>query len=75
MVERGWTRLIRHDSRGHRSRGVQSEGAIPEEVPMVLERPRRRRLVFPLSSETESLEGHVEDGEGNDRDGASEPGA
>ena len=38
-------------------------------------RPRRRRLVlFHLSSETESLESHVDDGDGDDRDGASEAG-
>ena len=42
----------------------------PEEVPMALERPRRRRLVFPLSSETVNLEGHVDNGDGDYRDGA-----
>ena len=30
---------------------------------MALVRPRWRRLVFPLSSEIENLEGHVDDGD------------
>ena len=50
---------------------VRSEGATPEDMPMACERPRRRRLVFPLSSGFENLEG-LEDEDGDDRDGASE---
>ena len=41
---------------------------------MACERPRRRRLVFPVNSGIENLEGPVDDEDGDDRDGASEAG-